>query len=226
MSPACCLAAIQNPQRSIASTFPVQRKAFAQKSSATRLRISWLQDIYWTCGRQLETPHRQGETPARHTGKMPVLRKLDEFRASCDVETSIQMEIEYTDAPTQAEEIGTDQMQCPYCGAILPKDAEACTQCDWTREATKPAEPKASDAMAILLSTIPGLGHIYKGHRVIGALLMLFVTPVAIAFGFLAAFASAGFGLGILVFYWIGVMIHAWAIEDRIVPTADAGEEY
>jgi hypothetical protein len=135
--------------------------------------------------------------------------------------------MEYTDAPTQAESVlppGT--MACPYCGTVLPQKAEACTNCDWTREATIPAEPKASDAMAVLLSIIPGLGHIYKGHRVTGALLMLLITPVAIAFSFLAAFASAGFGLGMLVFYWLAVMIHAWAAEDRIGDRPDEGEQY
>jgi len=135
--------------------------------------------------------------------------------------------MEYTDAPSQAETTSpAGTILCPYCGTILPKSAEACTNCDWTREATNPAEPKASDAMAILLSIIPGLGHIYKGHRVTGALLMLLITPVAVAFSFLAAFASAGFGFGMLIFYWLAVMIHAWAIEDRITPTTDEGEQY
>jgi len=134
--------------------------------------------------------------------------------------------MEYTDAPPQPEQISSDMMPCPYCGTMLPSNAESCPNCDWTREATKPAEPKASDAMAILLSMIPGLGHIYKGHRVVGAVLLFLVTPIAIVFGFLAAFASAGFGIGLLVFYWIGVMIHAWAIDDRITPTADEGEQY
>jgi hypothetical protein len=81
--------------------------------------------------------------------------------------------------------------------------------------------------MAILLSIVPGLGHIYKGHRVMGAVLLFLVTPIAVAFGLLAAFASAGFGIGMLVFYWIGVMIHVWGIEDRVLPTqADEGEQY
>src|ERR1700720_2740198 len=103
--------------------------------------------------------------------------------------------MEYTDAPTQAQPVSTDTMACPYCGAILPKDAEACNRCDWTREATTPAEPKASDAMAILLSIIPGLGHIYKGHRVVGAVLLFLVTPLAVMFAVIAAVASAGWGI-------------------------------
>jgi hypothetical protein len=149
---------------------------------------------------------------------------LDELDGSCDVCLSI-LNVEYTDAPTQPEVISTGTMPCPYCGTILPENAEACTNCDWTREATKPAEPKASDAMAILLSIIPGLGHIYKGHKVTGAVLLFLVTPVAVVFALLAAFASAGFGIGILVFYWIGVMIHVWGIEDRVT-TVDEGEQY
>jgi len=138
---------------------------------------------------------------------------------------SILIRMEYTDAPTEPQPFSADMMPCPYCGTWLPKDAEACTRCDWTREATKPAEPKASDAMAILLSIIPGLGHIYKGHKVVGAVLLFLVTPIAIVFGLLAAFASAGFGIGILVFYWIGVMIHVWGIEDRVTPVEE-GEQY
>src|SRR6202030_3771011 len=134
--------------------------------------------------------------------------------------------MEYTDAPTQTQEISWDTKQCQFCGTTLPKNATACTSCDWTREATTPAEPKASDAMAILLSIIPGLGHIYKGHRVVGAVLLFLVTPIAIAFGLLAAFASAGFGIGMLVFYWLAVMIHVWGIEDRVTPTPDEGEQY
>src|ERR1700731_5454495 len=101
--------------------------------------------------------------------------------------------MEYTDAPTQPQQqISWDTMQCPYCGTTLPKNATHCTNCDWTLEATKPAEPKASDAMAILLSMIPGLGHIYKGHRVVGAVILLIVTRSPTVFGALAAIASAG----------------------------------
>jgi hypothetical protein len=133
--------------------------------------------------------------------------------------------MEYTDAPTQPQATGADAMECPFCGAPLPKDAKNCNRCDWTRRATETAEPQASDAMAVLLSIIPGLGHIYKGHKLTGAILLLIVTPIAVAFGFLAAFASAGFGIGILVFYWLGVMLHVWGIKDRVTPT-DEGEQY
>lgn len=118
-------------------------------------------------------------------------------------------------------------MPCPYCGHLLPKDAERCDRCDWTRSATaETAEGKASDAVAVLLSVIPGLGHIYKGHRLAGFLWMAGAVPAGI-FVFLAAIASAGFGIGLFFFYLIAVMLHAYAVDDRVVPPKeDEGEEY
>ena len=152
---------------------------------------------------------------------------LDEFHASCDLQWSIEMNMEYTDAPTtQAAPSETDKMPCPYCGHLLPKDAQSCDQCDWTRGATETAEGKASDAMAVLLSIIPGLGHIYKGHRLAGFLWMAGAVPAGI-FVFLAAIASAGFGAGLFFFYLIAVMLHAYAVDDRVAPPKeDDGEQY
>ena len=117
-------------------------------------------------------------------------------------------------------------MPCPYCGHLLPKDATRCDQCDWTRSATETAEGKASDAIAVMFSIIPGLGHIYKGHILAGLLWMAGAVPVGI-FVFLAAFASAGWGLGLFFFYLIAVMLHAYAVDDRVAPPKeDEGEEY
>jgi len=138
------------------------------------------------------------------------------------------MSVEYTDAPTTRSEPGTgDKMPCPYCGHLLPKDAQKCDRCDWTRAATtETAEGKASDAVAVILSIIPGLGHIYKGHKLAGFLWMAGAVPVGI-FVLLAAIASAGFGIGLFFFYLIAVMLHAYAVDDRVVtPKEDEGEEY
>lgn len=89
------------------------------------------------------------------------------------------------------------------------------------------AEGQASDAVAVLLSVIPGLGHIYKGHKLMGLLFMFAGTPAAIGISLLAAMGTAGFGLGLLPLYWFGVMFHAYTIPDRIVPTVeDQGEQY
>ena len=137
--------------------------------------------------------------------------------------------LEYTDAPaaesTSAVEGGT--IQCPQCGTTLPTNAEHCTKCDWTRLG-KPetAEGQASDAVAVMLSVVPGLGHIYKGHKFAGLALIL-ATPMAVGVALLAATGTAGFGLGLLPLYWFGVMFHVYGVEDRIVPgTVDEGEEY
>jgi hypothetical protein len=136
--------------------------------------------------------------------------------------------MEYTDAPVQQQqEISADTMECPYCGHTLPKDAQRCDQCDWTREATETVEGKASDAVAVTLSVFPGLGHIYKGHRLVGALIMFVGTPMAIGIALLAATGTAGFALLLLPLWWLGVIFHVWAIEDRVgPPKEDEGEQY
>jgi len=151
---------------------------------------------------------------------------LDEFRAPCDHQ-ELKMSVEYTDAPaTRPESSAGDKMACPFCGHLLPKDAERCDRCDWTRGATETAEGKASDAVAVILSIIPGLGHIYKGHKLAGFLWMFGAIPVGL-FVLLAAFASAGWGLGLFFFYLGAVMLHAYAVDDRVAsPKEDEGEEY
>ena len=133
--------------------------------------------------------------------------------------------MEYTDAPSTQAPANT--MPCPLCGRSLPKDAVECDHCDWTRAERETAEGKASDAFAVLLSIIPGLGHIYKGHKLIGMLLMFVATPMAVGLALLAATATAGFAVLLLPLYWLGVMFHVYGIEDRVgPPNKDEGEEY
>ena len=135
--------------------------------------------------------------------------------------------MEYTDAPPNEQQSSGATMACPLCGHTLSANAEKCDRCDWVRfSKTEGAEGKASDAFAVLLSVIPGLGHIYKGHRFVGVLLIIGI-PFAVGLAALAATATAGFGLGLAALYWIAVMIHAYAIEDRVLPTQrQRGEEY
>ena len=123
--------------------------------------------------------------------------------------------MEYTDAPPQPEIASFDTMRCPYCGTTLPANATACTNCDWTLEATKPAEPKASDAMAILLSIIPGLGHIYKGHYEAGLLWMFLGMPLAIWIGILLGLATAGIGLLFQILCWVELAWDAYNEKNR-----------
>jgi hypothetical protein len=136
--------------------------------------------------------------------------------------------VEYTDAPTSEPAVTADTMSCPLCGHVLPKDAESCDRCDWVRApATDTAEGQASDLVAVLLSVIPGLGHVYKGYRLLGLLFVIGAFGAILA-GALAATASAGFGLALIPIYWFGVMFHVYGIEDRVAKTAtqDEGEEY
>jgi hypothetical protein len=135
--------------------------------------------------------------------------------------------LEYTDAPTSEPALAADAMRCPLCGHTLPKGAENCDRCDWVHtHDTDTAEGKASDLVAVMLSVIPGLGHVYKGHRLLG---LLFVIGAfgAILLGALAATATAGFGLALIPIYWFAVMFHVYGIEDRVASAPpDEGEEY
>jgi hypothetical protein len=135
--------------------------------------------------------------------------------------------LEYTDAPTSEPAAADDTMTCPLCGHTLSKDAESCDRCDWVRRPdVDTAEGKASDLVAVMLSVIPGLGHVYKGYKLLG---LLFVIGAfgAILLGALAATATAGFGLALIPIYWFAVMFHVYGIEDRVAPaTKDEGEEY
>ena len=122
--------------------------------------------------------------------------------------------MEYTDAPNQETFTHPDTL----AGSRLP-DGEPIAE-----------EGKASDGVAVLLSVVPGLGHIYKGHRLIGALLIFAGTPIAVLLALLAATGTAGFALLLLPIYWIAVMFHVYSIDDRAAAKATAqmaeGERY
>ena len=114
--------------------------------------------------------------------------------------------LEYTDAPSAESEQ-------PVADASAQGKLET-------------AEGQASDAVAVLLSVVPGLGHVYKGYRAIG-LLFVIGAGFAILLGGLAATATAGFGLALIPLYWFAVMFHVYAIPDRVAPAVnDQGEEY
>ena len=88
------------------------------------------------------------------------------------------------------------------------------------------AEGQASDLVAVAFSIVPGLGHIYKGYRLIGVLLMFLGTPMAFGLALLIATGTAGFGFFLLPIYWLAVMINVWAIPDASSTAADEGEQY
>lgn len=119
------------------------------------------------------------------------------------------MTLEYTDTP--AAESTQPALQTPTAATGLLETAEG----------------QASDMVAVLLSIIPGLGHVYKGYRVMGMVLMFVGAPLALALALLIATFTAGFGFFLLPIFWIAVTVHVWAIPDRVVTAPeDEGEQY
>ncbi len=117
---------------------------------------------------------------------------------------------------TEANLVRIDQRTCPLCNVPLDlTNPNACTKCDWVFD-TEQRSPNAGfrDRVAVCLSVIPGLGHMYKGHRLLGALLML-GSGFALFACVVAATASAGWGLLLLPLYWAGVMMHVYWLDDR-----------
>ena len=107
--------------------------------------------------------------------------------------------------------------RCPLCDALLdPQNPDACTKCDWVGPG-HPGHLKSGsvrDKIAVCLSVVPGLGHIYKGDK--GTGVMFFVGSVIVfAFCSLAAAASALWGFLLLPLYWVGVMLHVYWAEDK-----------
>ena len=58
-----------------------------------------------------------------------------------------------------------------------------------------------------------------------GGFILFLITPLAIAFAIIAAVASAGWGILMLIPYWGAVMLHVWAIDDRVPAAPDEGEQ-
>jgi hypothetical protein len=114
----------------------------------------------------------------------------------------------------------TPTSTCPLCDTPLdPSNPTECPKCDWhVGYDRKPEEGPGNvrDVAAVVMSVIPGLGHIYKGYRLTGALYMLgaFFAVFAAA---VASTATAGFGLLLLPLYWAGVMLQVYWLEDRAI---------
>lgn len=118
-----------------------------------------------------------------------------------------------------------DRQKCPLCDTPLdPANPNECPKCDWVlgyrRQQSAPVGT-SRDTAALLLSIVPGLGHMYKGHNLVGALLMLGGAFAVFACGLIAT-ATMGFGLLLLPLYWAGVMLQVYWIEDRRAPGMEA----
>jgi hypothetical protein len=107
---------------------------------------------------------------------------------------------------------------CPLCDAPLdPANPNACSRCDWVADTeSAPARSGLRDKVAVALSVVPGLGHIYKGHRLSGALYMLGALFAVFA-AMVASTATAGFGILLLPLYWLGVMLQVYFLDDLAV---------
>jgi hypothetical protein len=73
----------------------------------------------------------------------------------------------------------------------------------------------AHDLIAGVLSVVPGLGHIYKGHYEAGFLWMFLGMPFAIWIGILFGLATAGAGLLFPIVCWVGLVWDAYNERDR-----------
>ncbi len=113
----------------------------------------------------------------------------------------------------------TEYQDCPLCGTHLdPAHPTECPKCDWVLGYRRQQEfsqhpANMRDRVALLLSVVPGLGHVFKGHRVLGPVLMA-CTLLVIFFVLVTVSATAGLALLLIPTYWSAVMLHAYWIED------------
>lgn len=123
--------------------------------------------------------------------------------------------------PDANSPVTATRTHCPLCDAPLdPVHPDECPKCDWVvGYRSRSTGGTKRDQIALVLSVIPGLGHIYKGHRLLGAVLML-GTFFAVFGAVVAATATALWGLLLLPLYWAGVMLHVYWLEDLVLQQA------
>lgn len=68
--------------------------------------------------------------------------------------------------------------------------------------------------IAAIQSVIPGLGHIYKGHYGLGAIILL-LSPLVLWAGLLLGWATFGFGLFLPLAFIAFIAYQAYYLEDR-----------
>jgi TM2 domain-containing membrane protein YozV len=88
----------------------------------------------------------------------------------------------------------------------------------------------AENKIAAVLSIVPGLGQIYKGHYASGFIWMFVGMPVAIWVGILLGLATAGLGLLVPIACWAGLVFDAYNERDLrkhhwFLPSSDGTEE-
>ena len=88
----------------------------------------------------------------------------------------------------------------------------------------------AENKIAALLTIVPGLGHVYKGHYATGFIWMFVGMPLAVWVGILLSLATAGLGLLLPIACWAGLAYDAycerdWRKHHWLMPTTDGSEE-
>ena len=73
---------------------------------------------------------------------------------------------------------------------------------------------EARNEIAAILTIVPGLGHIYKGHYTAGLGWMFLGTPIALWVGILFSLATAGLGLLFPIGCWAVLAIDAYYRKD------------
>jgi len=76
-------------------------------------------------------------------------------------------------------------------------------------------EKRAHNEIAAVLSIVPGLGHIYKGHYAMGFFLMFLGMPIAIFVGIISILGTAGVGLLFPIGCWAALAYDAYRKKDR-----------
>ena len=76
-------------------------------------------------------------------------------------------------------------------------------------------EKHAHNEIAAVLSIVPGLGHIYKGHYEMGLMWMFLGMPFTIWIGIILSLATAGLGLLFPILCWVALAYDAYNEKDR-----------
>jgi hypothetical protein len=103
-------------------------------------------------------------------------------------------------------------MKCPLCDTTLPDNATECTRCDWVKVEEKPVD--VTDRTALVLSLVPGLGHLYKGHVWFGGLIFFIIGPAILALSLAVLPATLGVSIVIPIVFMGAMMVHAFLAPD------------
>ncbi len=109
--------------------------------------------------------------------------------------------------------------RCPLCGEPLQDNLQACTNCDWVPNYGKRPKFRANprSIAAVLMSVVPGLGHVFKGHKRIGFLLMFLGIPLVVG---LTLALNVYLGWAVLPIFWAAVAFDAYVRKDVVFPAS------